>query len=118
MSRFRRKSKPRKVAKTGAEVGADAVESAACCCIVEEVFDPCFVATAAHGSPAAPEVVVLRRYRDEVLVRRRAGRTFTAVYYRLGPYGARALHGRPAAKAATRAALRPVVAYARRRTGG
>jgi len=117
MSIFRRKRKsPGKVA---AGAAGDVAESAACCCIVEEVFDgPCFVATAAHDSPAAPEVVVLRRYRDEVLAGGPAGRAFTAAYYRVGPYGARMLHGRPVAKAATRAALRPAVVYARRRVGG
>jgi len=97
------------------EVAEDAAESAVCCCIVDELFDPCFVATAAHGSPEAPEVLTLRRYRDEVLRAHAPGRAFIAAYYRLGPLGARFLHDRPRLKRATRAALEPVVRHAERR---
>jgi hypothetical protein len=87
------------------------------CCIVDEVFDVgCFVATAAHGDATAPEVRVLRRYRDEVLRRSLAGRLFVRAYYGLGPYGARLIRGRPRAKAAVRFALRPAVRHARRKT--
>lgn len=88
-----------------------------CCCIVDEVFDVgCFVATAAHEDATAPEVRVLRRYRDEVLRRSVAGRLFVRAYYGLGPYGARMIRGRPRAKAAVRLALRPAVRHARKKT--
>lgn len=88
-----------------------------CCCIVEEVFDGdfCFVATASYGSADAPQVRVLRQYRDRVLRRSRPGRAFIRCYYRYGAYGARALRGRPVLKAAVRAALTPAVKYAQRR---
>ncbi len=46
----------------------------------------CFVATAAFGTPWAPEIDVLRRWRDTVLVKSIAGRLFIAVYYKVGPY--------------------------------
>lgn len=44
----------------------------------------CFVATAALG-PFSPEVVALRRLRDEVLLARIWGRAFVAVYEVVGP---------------------------------
>jgi hypothetical protein len=88
-----------------------------CCCIVDELFDgPCFVATAAYDDrPAAEPVRTLRRYRDRRLARHRAGRAFTAVYYRYGRYGARFLRRYPRLKPLVRVALSPLVAYARTR---
>ena len=44
-----------------------------------------FVATAAYGSRSHPDVVALRRFRDEVLVRSAPGRAFVAAYRVLGP---------------------------------
>jgi hypothetical protein len=55
---------------------------------------PCFVATAVFGE-GAPELSALRRFRDEVLLPRRAGRAFVRWYYREGPLLARALKRRP-----------------------
>ena len=45
----------------------------------------CFVATAAYGTPMAPEVVLLSDFRDEVLLRSRLGSLFVTIYYRLSP---------------------------------
>lgn len=45
----------------------------------------CFVATAAYGDRLHPEVVWLRRWRDTVLVRSPAGRTFIRYYWKVGP---------------------------------
>ncbi len=88
-----------------------------CCCIVGEVFSgpDCFVATAAHDDAAAEPVRVLRAYRDERLHRHPAGRAFSAAYYRHGRHGARLLRRHPRLKPLARLALRPLVAYARRR---
>jgi hypothetical protein len=45
----------------------------------------CFVATAAFGDYDAPEVVILRRFRDESLCKTAMGRTFITVYCTLSP---------------------------------
>lgn len=87
------------------------------CCLLEELFDsPCFIATAAHGDdPTAEPVRTLRRYRDARLARTVPGRLFIRAYYRFGPYGAVVLRRHPRLKPPVRAALRPIVAYARKR---
>lgn len=53
-----------------------------------EIFG-CFVATAVYGSYDAPEVLTLRKFRDEVLKKTSAGRMFISWYYQYGPYLAR-----------------------------
>ena len=45
----------------------------------------CFIATAVYGDYNAPEVVSLRRFRDERLKIVPIGRAFIAVYYKLSP---------------------------------
>lgn len=45
----------------------------------------CYIATAVYGSYDAPEVRVLRRFRDERLKKTAAGRWFIRTYYRLSP---------------------------------
>ena len=45
----------------------------------------CFVATAVFVRPEHPALRLLRRYRDETLMRYRPGRAFVRTYYRIGP---------------------------------
>jgi len=45
----------------------------------------CFVATAVYGSADHPNVIILRRFRDQHLETNPLGRAFCAVYYRLSP---------------------------------
>ena len=58
----------------------------------------CFIATAVYGDSEAPEVLVLRRFRDEVLMKFLLGRGFIAAYYRLSPPIAGALRSSPTAQ--------------------
>ncbi|MEU1970530.1 CFI-box-CTERM domain-containing protein [Microbacterium sp. NPDC019599] len=51
----------------------------------------CYVATAVYGSYDAPEVLVLRKFRDERLENTVLGRAFIATYYALSPTLARHL---------------------------
>lgn len=45
----------------------------------------CFIATACYGDYAAPEVLVLRQYRDERLLPTRSGSFFVKLYYTISP---------------------------------
>jgi len=51
----------------------------------------CYIATMVYGSYDAPEVRVLRRFRDEVLSRSSAGRIFIRWYYKVSPFLVRKL---------------------------
>lgn len=45
----------------------------------------CFIATATYGSPFAPEVLIFRRFRDEVLLTSNLGHTLVEIYYWASP---------------------------------
>lgn len=45
----------------------------------------CYIATAVYGSYDAPQVLTLRRFRDDVLAHSVLGRCFIRTYYRLSP---------------------------------
>ena len=45
----------------------------------------CFIATATYGSPLAPELIILRQFRDEVLLESKLGVVFVRVYYFASP---------------------------------
>ena len=51
----------------------------------------CYIATAVYGSYDAPQVMTLRRYRDETLRNTAFGRWFIRTYYRLSPPAAEKL---------------------------
>lgn len=45
----------------------------------------CFVATACYGSYSAPEVMILRRFRDRIMMKSIIGRAFVTAYYCVSP---------------------------------
>ena len=45
----------------------------------------CYIATAVYGSYDSPEVIILRRFRDNVLQRHWWGRLFVRIYYFVSP---------------------------------
>ena len=68
----------------------------------------CFIATAAFGSPLAPEVQTLRAFRDTYLLTNVAGRTFVRVYYLVSPSLANQLQQHDTLRALARALLLPL----------
>jgi hypothetical protein len=74
---------------------------------------PCFIATAAYGTPLADDIDVLRNVRDRYLLGTAAGTALVDAYYRMSPGIADAVGVSPALAAAVRVALLPVVALSR-----
>lgn len=74
--------------------------------------DHCFIATAAYGYYSAPQVRVLRDFRDLYLLTNTPGRAFVRWYYRHSPPAARYISTHSGWKAVVRAALLPLVALA------
>jgi hypothetical protein len=73
---------------------------------------PCFVATAAYGSPLEPRVAALRRFRDRHLRTNVLGRAFVSLYETVGPHAADAIRDDDTLRSAVRFALEPIVALA------
>ena len=72
----------------------------------------CFIATAAFGSPLAPQVQLLREVRDRYLLPTAVGRGLVAAYYRLSPPLAEVIARSEALRAFVRAGLVPVLGWA------
>ena len=74
---------------------------------------PCFIATAAYGSPMASEVGALRQLRDRYLLPQMFGRGWVAAYYDVGGRFAAWLAPHPQLRAAVRVLLWPLVSLAK-----
>lgn len=74
----------------------------------------CFVVTAAMGDPLHPDVVTIRRWRDERLARTAWGRPLVAVYASVGPAAAAVVRRSGTLRALVRALLvKPMAAVLR-----
>lgn len=69
----------------------------------------CFIATAAFGSSMAPDVMVLRKFRDHYLLTNAFGRMFVNTYYAVSPPIAHFIAQNDTLRAATRVALTPII---------
>lgn len=71
-----------------------------------EAKSRCYIATSAFDSPWAPEVEILRTWRDDFLMKSALGRFLTQIYYRTSPPIARFMDSLPAVKPFVRLCLR------------
>jgi hypothetical protein len=69
----------------------------------------CFIATAAYDSSSATQVVVLREFRDDILIRSLFGRCFVRIYERLSPAIAVVVGRRSWLRTAVRVCISPIV---------
>ncbi len=69
----------------------------------------CFIATAAFGSALAPQVQILRDFRDQYLLPTAAGRGFVALYYQYSPPFADFIQEHDFAKSMVRLLLLPLL---------
>jgi hypothetical protein len=72
----------------------------------------CFIATAAFGSPMAPQVQLLREVRDTYLLTNGPGRAAVQAYYAVSPPIADVISRSEALRAAVRFGLLPVLGWA------
>jgi alpha-tubulin suppressor-like RCC1 family protein len=90
----------------GTVVAAGGYES----CSLPSFPTPCFIATAAYGTPMAGEIEILRQFRDEYLLTNPLGKALAGLYYRFSPPIAEFITEHPSLKAIVRVGLVPAVA--------
>jgi subtilisin family serine protease len=71
----------------------------------------CLIATAAFGSSLAPQVAILREFRDRILIKSAVGRSFIRAYDRYSPALAGIVEEHETLRVVIRFGLLPLVAY-------
>jgi hypothetical protein len=79
---------------------------------------PCFIATAAYGTPTAKQIDVLREFRDVVLLKSTVGSQFVALYYQLSPPIADVIAGNELLRTLVRELLIDPIVWVVQSTGG
>jgi hypothetical protein len=79
---------------------------------------PCFIATAAYGTPTAKQIDLLRGFRDVVLLKSAPGSKFVALYYQLSPPIANFIAANELLTTLVRELLVDPIAWVVRPTGG
>ncbi len=77
----------------------------------------CFIATAAFGTSMAHEINVLRSFRDNFLMREKAGNKLISFYYTVSPTIAKMIERSSILKAFARVVLTPIVKIAQKAIG-
>lgn len=72
----------------------------------------CFIATAAYGYYDEPHVMLLREFRDKILLTNEAGRSFVDFYYRVSPDMADFISQREWLRSVVRIMLLPLIGFA------
>lgn len=74
---------------------------------------PCFIATAAYGTPMAEEIDILRQFRDQYLLTNVIGTAFVDLYYNMSPPLADWIAHHPFFALLTRCLLTPIVWFSK-----
>jgi len=74
----------------------------------------CFIATAAYGTPMAQEIVILREWRDQTLMKKRGGKKFINFYYKVSPCLAGIISKSNVLRKFVRFGLRPIIHHMER----
>ena len=72
---------------------------------------PCFIATAAYGSPLHPHLDILRDFRDAYLMPSKLGRTLVNLYYKYSPFVADFIAKHKVLKIVVRFSLLPMITF-------
>jgi hypothetical protein len=79
-----------------------------------EVETPCFIATAAYGSPLHYKLDIIRNWRDESLGRTAFGQSLIKLYYTLSPPCAKVVSRSTRLRRLVRSVLNPFVSKLQR----
>jgi hypothetical protein len=77
----------------------------------------CYIATAVYGNGNAPEVLLLRQFRDRFLLSSMMGRLFVTVYYFISPRMIKYLNGSIRKKIIKALVINPALYFAKKRLG-